>query len=213
MAKESATKELEATAIHPVSNGAKEEIEEGVPYKATVTIEGAAPILFHEWNNEAVEEKSKAAKGSKAKKSDNLESYVVRCDNGHLAVKGTSFCAAIAVAGRYRQDPRSPRKSAKDLLKAALVPMTLYADTGAKVWDFEHRARVVVQGNGITRVRPALREGWKVTFEVLVNLPEYVSPAFLHDLIILAGKLCGLGDFRPTYGRFRVTSFETTTVT
>jgi hypothetical protein len=41
----------------------------------------------------------------------------------------------------------------------------------------------------------------------MVNLPEYVSPAALLDTISQAGRLVGVGDFRPTYGRFAVTRF------
>jgi hypothetical protein len=41
----------------------------------------------------------------------------------------------------------------------------------------------------------------------MVNLPEYVSPEMLHGLLTDAGRLVGLADFRPTYGRFRVTQF------
>jgi len=131
-----AGREVKATAIQPVTNGAQEQILYEVPYQATVTIKGSSDILFHAWNNEAVEAKAKAAKGSKAKKTDDLESYVYRCENGNLGVPGVSLRGALVNAGRYRQDPRSPRKSAMDLLKAGVIPVTLYADTGCKDWDF-----------------------------------------------------------------------------
>jgi hypothetical protein len=196
------------TAIRPASNGAEQEIEYLVPYRVQVSIEGVAPLLFHGWNNEAVEEKSKARKNSKAKKTDNLESYVYRCDNGNLGIRGDAFRAALVEAGRYMQDPRSPRKSARDLLKAAIIPLTLVADTGCKKWDYVDRQRVVVQRSAITRERPALRVGWRATFELLINLPEYVPPSLVNELAAQAGRLCGLYDFRPTYGRFQVTHFE-----
>lgn len=200
------------TQIHPTSNGAQEIIEYTMPYKATVTLQGVCPLLFHGWNNEAVETKAKAAKNSKAKKSDDIESYVYRCENGNLGIKGNALHGAIQEAGRYRQDPRSPRKSARDLLKAGVIPLTPIADLGFKEWDYIDRQRVVVQRNSITRERPALKAGWKATFELLVNTPEYISPDFLHSLIDQAGKLCGLYDYRPTYGRFSIVHFETSEV-
>ena len=171
------------------------------------------PILFHAWNNEAVAEKSKAAKGSKAKKTDDLESYVYRTKKKTLGIKGEALARAIVEVGRYRQDPRSPRKSAMDLLTAGVVPITILADTGAKKWDYVDRSRVRVQRNAITRERPALNEGWQATFEFLVNIPEYISPPFLLDLITQAGRLQGLGDHRPTYGRFQVINFEHSEIT
>lgn len=198
----------EATIIRPVSNGAKTTIEALQPYNVTVTIKGVADILFHAWNNEAVEAKSKAAKGSKAKKSDDLESYVYRCENGNLGIKGVALHRAIVEIGRYYQDPRSPRKSARDLMKAAIIPTTLLADTGVKDWDYIDRQRVIVQQSAITRERPALRSGWTATFTFIVNVPEYVTPELLNEMITQAGRLNGLGDFRPTYGRFVIWDFK-----
>jgi hypothetical protein len=95
-----------------------------------------------------------------------------------------------------------------DLFKAAIVSLTPLASLGAKKWDYEDRRRVVVQRNGITRTRPAMRVGWKATFVILVTLPEYVSPQVLNEVVSTAGRIGGLGDFRPTYGRFQVISFK-----
>jgi len=190
------------------TNGAQPDIEMSVPYRAIVGIEGVAPILFHRWNCEAVEEKAKAAKGSKAKKTDNIESYVYRNGDGELCIPGEYLRRACVETGRSMQDPRSPRKSAKDLFNAVIFSLTELASLGTADWDYEDRRRVVVQRNAITRMRPAMKEGWKAEFIMLVTEPGYVSPAMLQQVVSQAGRLCGLGDFRPTYGRFMVTRFE-----
>ena len=117
---------------------------------------------------------------------------------------------ALAEAGRYEQDPRSPRKSAKDLIKAALQPLDLVAPFIPEVrhWDFEDRQRVMVQRQGVTRHRPALKEGWQVRFRLLVLLPEYIPLAMLAKLANNAGRMIGLCDYRPTYGRFAVSGMD-----
>jgi hypothetical protein len=115
---------------------------------------------------------------------------------------------SIINAAKFRQDPRSPRKSAMDLYKAAVVPMTVLADLGRSTWDYLDTRRVQVQRNGVNRTRPALRAGWQAEFQFQVLLPEYVAPNDLHDVLINAGRLIGIADFRPTYGRFLVTSFD-----
>ena len=171
-------------------------------------IEGTAPFLFHRWSVEAVAEKSKAAKGSAAKKSDNLELYVYRDPDGKLAIPGEYFRQAIIHAAKFRQDPRSPRKSAMDLFKAGVVALDEAATTGLKDWDYIDQRRVTVQRNGITRQRPAMNTGWAVTIRLLVNLPEYINPMLLHSVLNDAGRLIGVGDFRPTYGRFAVKGFH-----
>lgn len=71
-----------------VTNGAHECLEVSVPYRAEVTIRGDADLLFHRWNCEAVEAKAKAAKGSAAKKTDDVESYVYRNREGELCIPG-----------------------------------------------------------------------------------------------------------------------------
>jgi hypothetical protein len=197
-----------ATEISEPTNGAKQTIETSIPYVAQVTIEGVADILFHRWNCEAVAEKAAAAKGSKAKKTDDLESYVYRNDARELCIPGEYLRGAIIGAAKFRQDPRSPRKSAMDLFKAAIVPLTPLASLGVADWDYEHRCRVMVQRNGVTRVRPAMKAGWRASFELLCNLPEYVAKDVLHEVCVNAGRLIGLADFRPTYGRFQVVGFE-----
>lgn len=196
------------TELNNATNGAKEMIEIEIPYVAEVTILGTAPILFHAWNCESVAEKAAAKKGSKAKKEDNLESYVYRNDKKELCIPGEYLRMSIIAASKFRQDPRSPRKSAADLFKAAIVSMTPLASLGVKEWDYIDRRRVVIQRNAITRSRPAFREGWKVTIQLMCNLPEYIQPEFLNEVIQQAGKLVGVGDFRPSFGRFQVIGFK-----
>lgn len=177
------------------------------PYRVEVTIEGAAPILFHRWSCEAVEAKANAAKGSKAKKEDDWESYLYRNAAGDIAIPGEYLRQSIIEAAKYRQDPRSPRKSAKDLFKAAIISLTDLASTGIAEPDYLDRRRVCVMRAAITRVRPALNAGWSATFKMMVQTPEYISPQTLNAVIADAGRLVGVGDFRPSYGRFVVTGF------
>lgn len=190
------------------TNSASRIIEEGLPYRVSLTIEGAADLLMHRYQPEAVEEKAKAAKGSKAKKTDDIESYVYRCEDGTIGIPGEYLRGAIVTAAKSRQDPRSPRKSAMDLFKAGVVTLTPLASFGVQQWQYEDRRRVVVQRNAVTRVRPAMRAGWRLDFDLLCNTPEYISPALLLDVTQLAGRLVGIADFRPTYGRFNVVRWE-----
>jgi hypothetical protein len=200
-----------ATKLNDAGNGGEFVVDLSRPYRASVTIEGVVPILFHRWSVEAVEAKAKASKGSAAKKTDNIESYVWRNTDGELAIPGEYLRGSICSpqgAAKFRQDPRSPRKSALDLYRAAVIVETELASLGAKDWDFLDQRRVTVQRSGITRVRPAMLAGWRASFDLLVVLPEYVPPSDLLAVITDAGRLVGLADFRPTYGRFQVIKFE-----
>lgn len=142
-----------------------------------------------------------------------LRTNTSRTDDHPL--EGISACLAVLIHGSsemsmfsVRQDPRSPRKSAMDLVKAAVVSLSPLASLGIKEWDYEHKCRVVIQRNAITRSRPAIHAGWQATFIMMVTLPEYITREVLHALVSDAGRLIGVCDFRPTYGRFQVIGFD-----
>lgn len=200
-----------------VSNAGEAAIMEGAPYMVTVTIKGTAPVLFHRWQTDAVEAKAKAAKNSAAKKTDDVESYVYRNDEGVICLPGVYLLGSIVDprngAAKYRQDPRSPRKSALDLYKAGVIAMTDLAPITradgelATAWDYTDRRRVTVQRAGITRERPAFAAGWSATVDFMVTTPEYIKPMDLCDVLTKGGLLVGVADYRPTFGRFQVVNF------
>jgi hypothetical protein len=212
--------EYRRTALSPVNNDAEPDISVQQPYSVAVRLEGTVSILFHRWSCEAVAEKAAAAKGSKAKKSDNVESYVYRNAASEICIPGRYLIGSLIDprngAAKYRQDPRSPRKSALDLYKAGVVALTELAPihSAAKPkepavdWDYLDQQRVMVQRQGITRLRPAFLAGWAAEFELMVLTPEYITNIDLHESLNLAGRLVGLADFRPSYGRFRITTFK-----
>lgn len=195
-----------ATAVNNANNDGEFAIIP--PYVITIEIEGTSGLLFHRWSVDGVEAKAKAAKGSAAKKTDDIESYLWRNERKELCIPGEYLRQSIIHAAKYRQDPRSPRKSAMDLFKAGIVSLTELATTGHKEADYIDRRRVKVQMSAVTRERPALLPGWKATFDLQVLLPEYIPTGLLRAVVIDAGRLVGLADFRPTFGRFDVVTWK-----
>lgn len=194
--------------IKEPTDGGNEAISHSEPFQISCTIEGSADLLFHRWNAEAVDEKAKTAKGSRAKKNDDVETYVYRNDKNQICIPGEYFRGSIVNAAKFRQDPRSPRKSAMDLFKAGVIVTTQLASLGVTEWDYLDKRRVTVQRNGINRVRPAMRSGWQVSFDVMIVLPEYIDRNSLRETIEAAGRLVGIGDFRPTFGRYGIIKFK-----
>ena len=183
------------------------------PYSAKVRIQGTQDILFHRWNEEYVQTKADAKKGSEEKKRDNPEAYVYRNDEGFICIPGRYIVRAVVEAGRNFQDPRSKKKMAKDLVQAAvmaneILSPILVKGEPTKDWEYEDRQRVCIMRSAVTRTRPAFKKGWQVDFTLISLVPDLVTPVFLRKLVDYAGLLEGLGDFRPTYGRFRVVHWE-----
>lgn len=205
-------------AVGPVNNDGRGDVLMDAPYMVEVEITGAATLLFHRWSCEAVAEKAAAKKGSEQKKTDNVESYVYRNEDGVICLPGRYLVGSLTDkkngAAKYMQDPRSPRKSALDLYKAGVTPIDELAPiltregAPATAWDYLDHQRVTVNNSGVTRVRPAFLAGWKAVVTLQVLTPAYITPDKLHEALNNAGTLVGVGDFRPTYGRFRVTRFE-----
>src|SRR4051812_30103107 len=117
-----------ATALGgDVSNAAAATIDLEAPWTADVSITGTAALLFHRWQSDAVEAKSRAAKGSAAKKTDDWPNYLWRDENDVICMPGAYLAGAVTNpqgAAKYRQDPRSSRKSALDLFKAGIAVTT-----------------------------------------------------------------------------------------
>jgi hypothetical protein len=196
----------------PPTNDAKVQLEWAAPFHVEVGIIGHADLICHRWSVDGVEEKSKAAKGSKAKKSDDLESYVYRNDEQQICLPGEYLRQSIIHAAKFQQDPRSPRKSAMDLFKAGVVCLTplapILCPEVTTEWHYVDRRRVMVQRNGITRHRPAFNVGWRIQAVLLITVAEYISADFLHQVATRAGQLVGVGDNRPTYGRYGISHFK-----
>jgi len=197
------------TVIEPVSNDAERIIAFEEPYAVEFTAVGVAPFLCHRYSVESVAGKAAAPKGSKAKKEDDIESYVWRDEKGGLCIPCEHFRMSVVTAAKSQQDPRSPRKSAFDLYRAGISIIDELLPLGVKDWDYiDQRRAGLNKGSSITRSRPAMRTGWKVKGRLQVNLPEYISPSALNYMLQLAGRVQGVGDFRPSYGRYQIVRFE-----
>ena len=120
-----------------VTNGAEETLDFSLPYRASVTISGVCPILFHRWNVEEVEAKSVAAKGSKAKKTDNTESYLYRNDAGEIALPGEYLRQSIIHAAKFKQGlmcgVSDGRGFQTHFAGSSAVPLTMLLGIGSRL--------------------------------------------------------------------------------
>lgn len=194
-----------------ISNDAQAAIEMEMPFTIEVQIKGTTPFLFHRWSNEAVAAQQSAKKNSKVKKTDDVESYVFRNDNRALCVPSEYIRMALINSAKYDQHPQKPRASAFELFKAGIVcgpELCPLNDGEVYDWDYMDMRRVVIQRASITRSRPAMKSGYTIDLEITSLLPDLIDFNFLNKTLIRAGALIGIGDFRPTYGRFTVTKFQ-----
>lgn len=68
--------------------------------------------------------------------------------------------------------------------------------------EYIYSTSVTVQRNRIIRTRPIFPK-WFIDVEIEF-MPQIINIEMIKDIMGKAGMLCGLGDWRPQYGRFNV---------
>lgn len=68
------------------------------------------------------------------------------------------------------------------------------------------RKGAIVGQSRVIRTRPRFKE-WRCSFEIEI-LDDGPDPSHVERALADAGRLIGMGDWSPRYGRFQVTSFE-----
>jgi hypothetical protein len=182
-------------------------VEQSEPWRAAVTIQGTADLFFNRWSVEMQEGVEDRPKGAKLQGDPEL--CVYRDSDGNLSVTAEMVRMAMVNAGKFFKSPQNPRASLVQLLKAGLIVTPPMLSLGTDHWDYLDKRRVrIPRGGSINKTRPVMALGWTVSFEVENLIPEYVTATRLNEVIAKAGRFFGVGDFRPTYGRFQVTKFE-----
>ena len=188
-------------------------------YQVAVKVVGVSPLLQHRFPMPDYADMGKGGTKSTGAKDYRMEwkqsLYVT--DKGQIYQPSTHFELAMVKAGTNFKVTGKRGKSYKDLVSAAVVidpekilfgmdaPEEL--DTDADKDLYLDMRPVVIQRARIVRLRPAFKPGW--TLEFVINVIDDELPSgILQDILTLAGKAVGIGDYRPKFGRFLVTQFE-----
>lgn len=188
-------------------------------YIVSVQVEGISPLLQHKYPLPDFENLSKGGKQKtgEVNYSEEWRQYLYANADGEVYQPALHFDGAMvkAAAGYKIQGARG--KTYKDLFKGNVfcspdeilhgikTPNTLDADADKPLY-LDVRP-VVVQRARVVRIRPAFKPGWKLDFEITV-LDDQVPANVVNEVLSLAGRTVGIGDFRPRFGRFMVTRFE-----
>jgi hypothetical protein len=180
-----------------------------------VTIVGTNPMLqnrFSEKAEVAGEEQTRPVVEDHGTPREQAERAVYR--NGHgFYFPGTWIVGTIKAAGGNHK-LKGSRKSAKYLVPAAVnvqeidIPVR-NGDGKSLIKDYEVDSRPVTipaTKGRIMRHRPRF-DVYSANFTLLIN--EKVLPEdFVQKLLTEAGEQQGIGDYRPTFGRFRITKWK-----
>lgn len=189
-------------------------------YTVSTTIKGIAPLMQHRFPMPDLGNLSKGGNKSTGAKDYTREwcEYFYAEANGQIYQPSSHIEGALIKAAVGFKVTGKRGKTYKDLFSANVfidplniphegfvVPDELDADADKPLY-LDVRP-VVVQRARIVRIRPAFSPGWKLSFEIQVADDE-IQPGLLQDVLSLAGKTVGIGDYRPRFGRFNVVGYE-----
>lgn len=185
-------------------------------YKAK--IEGVAPLLMHngrladplyEWTKKLKEITSKAKKTE----DDLLRMREIEWRGGLYTDEDGYPCLPAAMIDA------SIKAGAKNFKQGKNVASAVICMSDARLQDYGSKKKAddlyeekyidcqgaVVQRARVFRTRPIFRQ-WSAELTIAINV-EFMSAAHVERALQHAGAMCGMGDYRPRYGRFRVNAF------
>jgi hypothetical protein len=169
-----------------------------------VKIVGTKPLLMHAPTG--LGDKPKLRRGEHLEPKVEAEASLYKDSEGKIVIPAINVKACIREAGRnYRISGR--RTTFASMIRAGLdIRPSPYIPLIHNGWVVDIRP-VVVQRSRILRARPRFDE-WSLEFQIINNDPTIIHKDTLKKIIEDAGKYCGLGDYRPEFGLFKLEKFE-----
>lgn len=190
-------------------------------YSIDVSVEGVAPLLQHkfplpDFGVISTDGTTDVITGQKDY-SEEWRNYLYVNSDDEIYQPATHFDGAMVKAAVNFKVKGKRGKTFKDLFKGNVFCSPDEILHGIKTPDdldndadkplYLDMRPVVVSRARIVRIRPAFSPGWKLDFEIEV-LDDQIPFTVVSEVLSLAGKTIGIGDFRPRFGRFIVTRFE-----
>lgn len=172
------------------------------------TIKGLRPILLHNPSGMAAPSTGKKVIPSAADEAK--AGCYFTSDKSSLCLPSTNlYRAIIKAAGAFKVK----KSNAAPIICGAIDIDPLEIPFNTLNYSIDTR-RAVVQRQGILRSRPKIKEGWELSFTLLIEEQDLAPGMFpmLRNILEEAGRRIGIGDFRlekkGPFGKFEVTKWE-----
>lgn len=171
--------------------------------KIKVRIEGISPLLQHRFPMEDNQENKSAKRKKEYPAKEECEKALYADSKGKVYQPAEHILGALITAAKNFSYER--KRTYKDVVKSSVfvTPDVIYHEYPK--WEIDRRPVVVMRAR-IVRARPRF-DKWALGFEIEFD-NEVMGKDKLKEILEFAGQRVGIGDFRPTFGRFMVTRFE-----
>lgn len=187
-------------------------------YTVNTVIRGTAPLMQHRFPMPELSQMSKGGRKSTGAKDYSQEWREYLYTSGNMIIQPASHIEGAmtkAAAGFKVTGKRGA--SYKNLFSANVfidpieiphnVPVPDDLDCDADKPLYIDMRPVIVMRARVVRLRPCFKPGWELSFAINI-IDDELPYEILSDVLNLAGKTVGIGDYRPKFGRFMVTKFE-----
>jgi hypothetical protein len=175
--------------------------------KANVKIRGTAPLLQHRYPDEA-EDKKSIKKTGRADYSLEAEDNLFRGKDGVIYEPSDHIEGCMRKSAVNFQITGRGKKTYKDLVLSSIVVTPEQIPLTPQEYTIDKR-NVIINRSRVSRYRPRWDE-WGLEFTVKI-LDAQFAPEVVKEILEYGGAAIGIGDYRPKFGRFEVTSFEVDT--
>lgn len=180
-----------------------------------ITVEGTTPLLMNKFTDAA---QLKASSGSgvttvgdkgTTREQAERKLYV---ENEEIGIPQPNLLRCLIDAGKWLKAGRSKVTTQKTSMIPACVDIAgVFLPLTHGGWEVDTRpVRIPATGGRILAHRPSF-EKWALDFEVTLDT-DILGKGMFRELVDIAGKRIGLGDFRPDckgpFGKFVVTKWD-----
>ncbi len=173
------------------------------------TIEGVSPgLLQHKFPDIVAEQLDNPVKPKLRQvlsREEEAELFAYRLKDGRLCQPGEHIFQALIKAAAAFQIQGGKKLTYKDAVKGGVLIEPEFISHEVNVYLIDSRPVVINRGR-IIRHRPHLPT-WTLTFDLQV-IEDGIPAEVLKEILIRAGEKIGIGNYRPRFGRFVVTSFQ-----
>jgi len=178
--------------------------------KYKVLIEGISPLLMNR-PSAMIGDISKDKKAFKDNSEEMANSKLYVNKDGELYQPSTHFYGALIEAGKHKKVVGKGKSTYSKIVGYAVQIEPFEIKHEIQDWEIFTILAVNPNTKGRNLLHRPILKKWKVKFEVGFD-DEEIAPSIMKELFEIAGKVAGVGDWRPAkkgpYGKFHVVEWK-----
>jgi hypothetical protein len=175
-----------------------------------VTIKGIVPLMHNRYPLDAMQITKKKPRGTLFNPTEKAKECLYIDTKGEIYQPSDHIEGALIQVGSTKSVPGQGKKTYKDQMKTniAVMPTEIPFPNG-KDYTVDTRLCVIPATRGRIPVARPRWDNWQFNFTIRVFDETLLDRETVKELLETAGKTKGIGTYRPKFGRFEVTQFDT----